>query len=64
MLVSIFSFLETNKITKAKTAILLKEYFEDYSEICEDFHKKSYKYELPKREEQTNIIINTKLQLR
>ena len=34
VLISIFIYLEKHKITKAKTVILLKEYFEDYAEVC------------------------------
>jgi hypothetical protein len=42
----------------------LKEYFKDYTSICEEFHEKSYKYEVPQREESDNKIINIRVELK
>ena len=47
---NIVAMINKNKTLKALPVIALKEYFKEYSTIGQDFHEKSYSYELPQRE--------------
>lgn len=64
MLESIYDYIDKNKIIKAHTAILLKDYFRSLADICESFHEKSYKYEFRKKEESENVLVNMGAELR
>jgi hypothetical protein len=44
--------------------MMLKEYFKDYSSLSNDFHERSYKYELPQREESDNKMVNIHVELK
>lgn len=43
---------------------MLKEYFREYASLAAEFHQRSYKYEIPQREESDNKLINMRLQLK